>query len=261
MAHYSLSGNVFLERVGPDNLDACGIGCLQNRNHVGYGPKVGWLEERFEEGLRFFLFRNAAGKPLAFLEYVPGERAWRPVDAPGWLFVHCLWVYSAGKKVGGLGSRLIRACVEEAEGSGKAGVAALVSDGPWMAGKGVFLKNGFEVVEERDRFALVARGSGSGSPPRFRELDDDLKRFKGLHVVYSAQCPMLPKSVNDLSQMATEYGLSMKVTELTSAEEAQAAPSYYGVFNIIWNGQLISDHYVSKGRFKNILKSIILPDP
>jgi hypothetical protein len=31
--------------------------------------------------------------PPAFLEYVPGKYAWRPVDAEGWLFVHCLWAY------------------------------------------------------------------------------------------------------------------------------------------------------------------------
>lgn len=255
-----LPAGVTLETVGPENLADCGIGCLTNPKHEGFGPKVDWLEKRFSEGLRFFLFRNGAGKPLAFLEFVPGEKAWRPVHADGWLFVHCLWVYSAGKKIGGLGSRLIQACAQEAARTGKAGVAALVSDGPWMVGKGIFLKNGFDVLDERDRFSLVARGSGDAVLPRFRELKADLKHPRGLHVVYSVQCPMIPKSVNDLSAMAGEHGIPLKVTEIKSPEEAQAAPSYYGVFNLLWNGQLISDHYVSKGRFKNILKKTILPD-
>ena len=74
-------GNVTLERVGPDNLATCGIGCITNHKNQGYQPKVDWLEKRFEEGLRFFLFRDDKGKPLAFLEYVPGEYAWRPVDS------------------------------------------------------------------------------------------------------------------------------------------------------------------------------------
>ena len=77
-------------------------------------------------------------------------------------------------------------------------------------------------------------------------------------MVYSAQCPMLPKSVNDLAEMAAESGLELKLTKLTTAREAQDAPSYYGVFNLLWNGRLLSDHYVSKGRFKNILKKEIL---
>ena len=102
---------IALELVGPANLSAFGIGCVTNPKHVGFAPKVAWLERRFDEGLRYLLFRDAEGKPLAFLEYVPGEYAWRPVEARGWLFVHCLWVYPRGQKVGGLGSGLIDAAV------------------------------------------------------------------------------------------------------------------------------------------------------
>ncbi|NNM03777.1 MAG: hypothetical protein HKO65_01640, partial [Gemmatimonadetes bacterium] len=125
----------FLEKVGPENLEECGIGCLTNPRHEGYEPKTAWLESRFAEGLRFFLFRDESGKPLAFLEYVPGEYAWRPVDARGWIFVHCLWVYSRGQKVGGLGGKLVQACVEEARSMGATGVVAMVSEGPWMVGE------------------------------------------------------------------------------------------------------------------------------
>jgi len=71
---------------------------------------------------------------------------------------------------------------------------------------------------------------------------------------------MLAKSVNDLSEMATEHSLELNVTVLESAREAQNAPSYYGVFNLVWNGRLLSDHYVSKGRFKNLLQREILEE-
>jgi hypothetical protein len=69
---------------------------------------------------------------------------------------------------------------------------------------------------------------------------------------------MLPKSANDLAEMAAEHGLELKTTVLRTPGEAQNAPSYYGVFNLVWNGRLLSDHYVSQGRFKNILKKEIL---
>jgi len=247
-----------LEKVGPENLRDCGIGCLTNPKHEGYEPKIEWLQKRFAEGLRFLLFRDGKGKPLAFLEYVPGEYAWRPVDAKDWLFVHCLWVYSRGQKVGGLGGRLIQACVEEGRKAGARGVAALVSEAPWMAGKAVFIRNGFEEIAESDRFRLVIHRLKDGPEPSFRDISKSLAGYQGLNVVYSAQCPMLPKSVNDLSEMAAEHGLELKVTLLNSAREAQNAPSYYGVFNLVWNGRLLADHYVSKGRFKNILKNEIL---
>ena len=247
-----------LEKVGPKNLLDCGIGCLTDPKNQGYGPKVEWLRARFAEGLRLLLFRDDKGKALAFLEYVPGAYAWRPVEAKGWLFVRCLWVYPKGQKVGGLGRRLIRASIEEAQQAGATGVAAMVSDGAWMASKQVFLKNGFEQVAEADRFQLVAHRLKKGPEPRFRDISANLTKYQGLHIVYSAQCPMLPKSVNDLSEMAAEYGLNLKITVLNNAREAQNAPSYYGVFNLVWNGRLLSDHYVSKGRFKNILRKEIL---
>ena len=249
---------ITLEKVGPHNLAECGIGCLVNTKNPGYRAKVDWLQERFDEGLRFLLFRDTNGKPLAFLEYAPGAYAWRPVEADGWLFVHCLWVYGRGQKVGGLGSRLIEACIDEARQQRTRGVAAMVSDGPWMVSKQIFLKNEFEQVAETDRFQLLIHRLKKGAAPRFRDIAQSQKKYRGLHIVYTPQCPMLPKSVNDLSEMAAEHGLRLKVTVLKTAREAQNAPSYYGVFNLLWNGRLLSDHYVSKGRFKNILKKEIL---
>jgi GNAT superfamily N-acetyltransferase len=247
-----------LEKVGPANLAECGIGCLVNRKSPGFQRKVEWLRRRFTEGLRFLLFRDGEGKPLGFLEYVPGEHAWRRVDARGWLFVHCLWVYPRGQRIGGLGSRLIQACLEEARQTRAVGVAAMVSDGPWMAGKEVFSKNGFRAVGAADRFQLVTRHLRDGPEPRFRNISGKTTPYRGLHVVYCAQCPMLAKSVNDLSETATEHGLELKVTVLESAREAQNAPSCYGVFSLVWNGRLLSDHYVSKTRFKNLLRQAVL---
>ena len=246
--------NVTLEKVGPANLSDCGIGCLKDRKNDGFQRKVQWLRQRFNEGLRCLLFRDGDGQPLGFLEYVPGEYAWRPVDAAGWLFVHCLWVNPKGQKIGGLGSRLIRACLEEARQADAFGVAAMVTDGPSMAGKEVFLKNGFQVVGSADRFQMVACRLKDGPEPRFRDLASNGPRSRGLQVVYCNQCPMLSKSVRGLSEVAAEYGLELKVTELKSAREAQCAPSYYGVFNLLWNGRVVADHYVSKTRFKNILR-------
>ena len=249
---------VTLDLVGPENLAHCGIGCLVGRASPGYAAKVKWLTQRFSEGLRCLLFRDAEGRPLAFLEFVPGEFAWRPVDAGGWLFVHCLWVYPRGQQVGGLGSRLIQACVEEARAGHALGVAAMVSEGPWMAGQEVFLRNGFEPVGKADRFQLLVRRLRPGPAPSFRDIRGRAARYRGLHLVYCAQCPMLPKSAHDLSEMAAEHGLTLEITQLRTAREAQAAPSYYGVFSLLWNGRLLSDHYVSRGRFQGMLKKDIL---
>jgi len=249
---------VILETVGPENLPACGVGCVVDPTHVGHGRKSAWLKDRFAEGLRLLMCRDAKGRPLAMLEFVPGEHAWRPVDACGWLFVHCLWVYAKGRAVGGLGRRLIEAAIEQARQSGALGVAAMVSDGPWMTDRTVFLRSGFVQVAERGRFQLVIHRLKRGPAPRFRDLDPGWTQRRGLQIVYAAQCPYLPKSVADVSAMAREHGLPVTVTELKSPRDAQTAPSYYGVFALLWNGRLLSDHYVSRGRFRNLLKKEIL---
>ena len=220
-------GKITLEKVGPDNVAVCGIGCLTDSRNQGYRPKVEWLRKRFAEGLRFFLFRDEQGGPLAFLEYVPGEFAWRPVDAGGWLFVHCLWVYPRGQRIGGLGSRLIQACLEEARLTRAIGVAAMVSDGPWMAGREIFLGNGFEQIAQADRFQLVIHRLKKGPAPSFRDIAANAAKYRGLHIVYSAQCPLLRKSVEDLSEMACGLGLKLKpvkdVGDLIAFAGAQAA--------------------------------------
>ena len=82
-----------------------------------------------------------------FIEYIPGEFAWRAVDAKGYMFIHCLWV--VGKSKGkGFGEILLNECIEDAKKQKMNGVAVLVSDDNWMANKKIFLKNGFEIVEE-----------------------------------------------------------------------------------------------------------------
>lgn len=244
-------------KVGPENLEKCGIGCIRDRNHPGYAQKVDWLQKCFGEGLRILLSRDEKANPLGFLEYVPGEFAWRPVDAQGWLLIHCLWVVSASQRHSGLGSRLIRACVEKAERDSSTGVAAIVSNGLWMAGEKIFLNSGFKKVAQCDRFGLVIYPVKKGPEPRFREIGRNARKFRGLHIVYSNQCPMLSKSATDISEMAAEHGLKLRITVLKNAQEAQNAPSYYGSFNLLWNGRLLSDHYVSKGHFRNLLRNEI----
>ena len=247
-------GNVTLELVGPENLPACGIGCVTNPRHPGFKPKVDWLKRRFDEGLRYLLFRDGQGRPLGFLEFVPGEHAWRPVDAAGWLFVHCLWVYPRGQKIGGLGKRLIEACLAEGTSAKAIGVATLATAGPWMAGAEIFERLGFERLAEADRFALLAYRLRPGPAPTMRSVDANRAQYSGLHIVYSPQCPYLPKSVLDLQRVAEELGLKLGVTILETPADAHRAPSYYGVFALLWNGQLLSDHYVSATRFRNLIR-------
>jgi hypothetical protein len=73
--------------------------------------------------------------------------------------------------------------------------------------------------------------------------------------VYSLQCPWVARFIDEMKKRFTE--LDIKITELKTADEAQNAPSVYASFNLIYNGKLLSDHYISKRRFENIINKEI----
>ena len=49
-------------------------------------------------------------------------------------------------------------------------------------------------------------------------------------------------------------GIRTQVVELANCQEAQdSAPSAYGAFNVVYNGKLLTHHYVSKKELLRLL--------
>ena len=57
----------------------------------------------------------------------------------------------------------------------------------------------------------------------------------------------------DLLELANSEGIDLRITKITSAEQARRSPSGFGVFSLVHDGELIEDHYISKTRFSSIL--------
>jgi len=239
----------------PENYTEYGCRCFLNPKHEGHLKKLEWLEERFAEGLTIkHLFIEGEKKPIGFIEYVPGEYTWRSVNASGYMFIHCIWINPNKYKEKGNGSLLVKECINDAKKEGSYGVAVVTSSGPHMASKELFLKNGFEVVETADRFEILVLKLKEGSLPSFTSWQQQLSRYQGLNIIYSNQCPWVARSIPELEEITRKNNLQIKITELKTAKQAQNAPSIYSVFNLIYDGKLITDHYVSNTRFLNILK-------
>ena len=230
--------------------------CFLNPKNEGYQMKREWLHARFLEGLKIkLLYPEESKKCIGFIEYTPGEFAWRAVDAAGYLFIHCIWISPNKYKEKGHGSRLVEECIQDARQEGKYGVAVVTSEGSFMAGRALFSKNGFEsVAEARPSYSLMVRSFRKGPIPKFRSWEEQLAKCKGLHMVYTNQCPWVARSARELVETAREKGLKLKVTELKTAKEAQNAPSPYAVFNLLHDGVLLADHYISNRRFLNIIE-------
>ncbi len=233
-----------------------GVICFINPKHPSYSLKVEWLKERFSEGLRIkLLYIGGQKKAAGFIEYVPGEFAWRAVSAKEYLFIHCLYVYPNNNKNQGYGSLLIEACLEDAKKQNLAGAAVMVSKNAFMAEEDIFLKNGFSQadIDEQGNLLLV-RQFGEAALPFFNRLNVDGNKFKGLHVLYSRQCPWVARLIEEIREEGIAEQLGISITEIRTATEAQQAPSFYGVFNFIRDGKVLADRYVSLTRFKNILR-------
>jgi hypothetical protein len=243
--------------VDSSNVDEFGFFCVRNKKHPGYIAKLSWLRKRFNEGMRIKLIVTADGKQAGFLEYIPGEYTWRVVDAPGYLVIHCIWVSSSKFPFKGMASALLKDCAKEARAGGREGVAVVSSDGPWMAGKGLFTKNGFKQVDAAlSHFQLLVKRTGKGPLPAFpQNWDERLRQYRGLNLVYADQCPYIGKAVAELPPVAKAHGIPLKLVELNSAAEAhKRMPSPYGTMSLVYNGQLLADHAISATRFKNILQ-------
>lgn len=145
--------------------------------------------------------------------------------------------------------------IDEAQQQKKNGVAVITSDGSFMAKKDLFLKNGFELVTEKDGCQLlVKKFDHQAQLPYFTNDEQSLKKYAGWHIIYSPQCPWVARFIEEVKPLIQKEKLTINIKPLTSAQEAQHAPSIYAVFNLIKDGQLLADRYISLTRFLNIIR-------
>jgi L-amino acid N-acyltransferase YncA len=247
--------------VNAHNVDGRGFFCfMSKRKAPGYLQKRAWLEERFAEGLRLKILHIPGGRDTGFIEYIPGEYAWRTVQAPGYMVIHCLWVVGKGKGRG-YGTRLLQSCLEDARQEGKRGVVMVASDGSWLASKKLFLYNGFEqIATAGPAFQLLVHRFREDAPlPAFPDNWDTRARFfgSGLTVVRSAQCPYNQDATDIYLRCADEHNIPARVVDLRTARELrQYAPYPYGTFGVVYNGRPFSYTYLKPSEIDQRLAAL-----
>jgi L-amino acid N-acyltransferase YncA len=240
-----------------DNIGGCGLCGYKSGKNEGRLRKLDWLKERYAEGLRYKVLRSRELGDIGMIEYAPGGHAWRPVEAEGYLVIHCLMVFK--HKGRGLGALLLDSCLLDAKKSKCRGVAVVTSSDSLMAGSGLFIKAGFVSVESIPPYELLVKKFEKAAPdPRFIvERERVLKRYKkGLTILAADQCPMVPKCVKDIAEASEALGLKPRVVRVRSAKQSRALPTPYGVFSIVYDGKLIAERPVSGARFRNIMSKL-----
>jgi GNAT superfamily N-acetyltransferase len=236
------------------NVAEKGFFCYMSKPKAeGYKQKLRWLKARFTEGMRLKMYQLPQ---RGFIEYIPGEYAWRTVEARGYMFIHCLWV--VGKSKGqGLGERLLKACIKDAREAGMRGVAMLTSEGNWLAGNKLLLQHGFKsVAQAPPSFNLMAiKFEDAPAPIILSDWKKKAEQYpRGLTVFRSEQCPYLEDAVATVLHTAERLGIESRVIELKTAKEVrELSPSPYGVYSLVYDGEILSHHYLLE---KDLLKRL-----
>ena len=238
-----------------ENIGGCSFCGYKDVNNKGHRRKTDWLRELYAEGLRFKVLRSREFGDIGMIEYAAGDHAWRPVEAAGYLVIHCLMVNGKHKRKG-LGMLLLDSCLRDAKKSKCRGVAVVTSSDSFMARSDFFIKAGFVSVESSPPYELLVKKMKKAAPdPRFIvQRERLLKRYKkGLTILAADQCPMVPKWVEEIAEVSRALGLEPNVVRITSAKASRELPTPYGMFSIIYDGRLIVERPVGATRFTNIM--------
>lgn len=245
--------------VTSENIAKEHICCaIANDNDCQVQAKKSWLQDRFAEGL-VFLKGNIRGK--CFIEYLPAEKAWVPIEADNYIYINCLWV--AGQYKGqGYSKLLLNACIDDAKKQGKQGLAILTAKKklPYLADTKFLQHHGFEKAAEfAPYFELYYLAFASNSqPPKFKVSCLNCHKTEsevGFTLYYTNQCPFTAKYVPLIEKIAENKQVALKVIKLKTCEAAQNAPTPFTSFSLFYQGEFITHEILSENKFLKILSS------
>jgi thiol-disulfide isomerase/thioredoxin len=219
-----------------DNVDDEHICCALNdkKNEPGMLGKKAWLKAQFDHG---YTFKKLGVRGKVFIEYMPAEIAWRPVIAPGFIFIQCIWV--SGKFKGhSLGKRLLDECLKDSAESN--GVVVVTSSKPFLADKKFFMHYGFEICDTAPpHFELLVKKFRDVPDPQFSKSAKNLNVSvkEGVYIVYTDQCPFNEYYVRLLKEVSANNAIPFQSHKITSPVKMLESPSAYGSFNMFYNGK------------------------
>lgn len=228
-----------------ENIDKEHICCAfsDKKCTEGYNMKKEWLKTQFDKG---YVFRRLDERAKVFIEYVPAENAWMPIDAPNYLAIGCFWV-SGQYKGKGYAKALLQTAIDDAKSQGKSGLVTVVgtkkfhfmSDTKWL------IRQGFEIVDNTTSgFSLVAlKFDEDAVNPKFKEcvMSGECTTKEGITVYYSNRCPFTEYHVHtSLKETAEKRNLPLNIIKLENLEQARQSPTPATIFSLFYNGKFIT---------------------
>ncbi len=238
-------------RITPENLNDEHICCaISNNNDVQVASKKAWLKDRFADGL---VFLKSAERGKCFIEYLPAENAWNPIDAAGYMYIDCMWV-SGSLKGHGYSDELLNACMEDSKEKGRKGLCILSSQKkkPFLMDPGYLKHAGFSVCDEADNGIQLwyLPFESCAEKPRFRACARHPHIEEAGYVLYyTHQCPFNAKYVPIVQSTAAANKIPFHAILLENKEAAQNAPTPVTTYALFFNGEYLTNEQMNDKRF------------
>lgn len=238
-------------RVTKENLDKEHICCaISNSRDIQVSSKKSWLEGRLDDGL-VFLKSTERGK--CFIEYIPAENAWVPIEAEGYMYIDCLWV-SGSFKGKGYSTDLLDSCISDSKQKGKKGLCILSSakKRAFLADPKYLLHKGFSVSDEADNGIQLwyFPFEEENAEPKFKDCaSHPHTEEKGFVLYYTNQCPFTAKYVPVIEKTASENSIPFRSVHITDKETAQNAPTPITTYALFFNGNYLTNEILSDKKF------------
>ena len=254
MDHSPVFRQVTLENLEAEHICCC-ISDKKGENCVS--SKKSWLRNRMQEGL---VFNKLDVRGKVFIEYLPAEFAWAPINADGYMYIDCLWV-SGQYKGKGYGDQLLDQCIADSKAKGKRGLVCLSSKKkmPFLSDPGYLKHRGFKVADTASPYyeLFYLPFSDSETVPSIKDVaKNGCVDEKGLVLYYSDQCPHTSKYVPLLAGNLKELGLECRFRKIETKEDAQAAPVPFTTYALFYNGAFVTNEILSEKSFSKIWERI-----
>ena len=236
-------------KITKENIDLEHICCAMSGKQSL--AKKEWMKNCFEDGLVFYRSKER-GK--CFIEYIPAENAWIPIEAGCYIYINCLWIAGA-MKGHGYSDDLISECIRDAKETEKKGICILSSEGrkkEFLSDSKYLEHKGFSVADtsEPGITLMYLPFDKNAEPPRFKECAKHPKTDEnGFVLYYTDQCPFTYYWVPKVQEAAKENNIPLKVIHITDKSSARNAPSPVTTYALFYNGKFITHAIQSDKKF------------
>lgn len=241
-----------------ENIENEHICCaISNNKDQQVLSKKSWLRDRMKEGL-VFLKADIRGK--CFIEYIPAENAWVPIEAEGYMHINCFWV-SGSCKGHGYANDLLYRCIEDAKQKGKAGLTVISSPKkkPFLSDPKYLEYKGFQFADSAEPFyeLLYLPFTPQAPTPKLKDFAKVPRNdISGFSLYYSKGCPFTAKYVPIIEQYAMENAIPLTIIKIDSKEKAQNVPFVWTNFALFYNGDYVTNEIPNEKRFLKIVEQL-----